>query len=293
VLIPPLESLARRLRSIQRTRSAPWLHRPPTYSLPAFLTGFGCEVQNKGSYDWPGQKRPEFALWQYTLAGEGRLTYHGTTHVVRPGTAMVLFFPDDNRYWLPEGLHWEHFYLCLGGREILPVWKEVAARRGPLLELPASSPSVMRAAELCERGLRGQFTSIYETSAESYALAMALLQDTAPGGGPAAGELARAVEFCREHLAEDIGVSDMARAAGYSRYHFTRLFKQAHGLSPNDFLIDLRVSTAARLLRDPRATVKAVAKSCGFADPAYFCKVFRKSIGVSPGVFRDSGMYSG
>jgi AraC-like DNA-binding protein len=209
--------------------------------------------------------------------------------------AMVLYFPDDNHYWLPEGSIWEHFYLCLGGREILPAAKEAIARRGPLIELAPTSATVMQAAAICERGQRGQIASAYESSGLCYSLAMALLQDTAPNAAdaPSADHLARAVQYCRDHLAEDIGVRDLARAAGYSRYHFTRLFKQAHGISPNDFLIDLRVNTAARLLRDPDASVKDVAKSCGFADAAYFCKVFRRAFGVSPGIFRDSGMYTG
>jgi AraC-like DNA-binding protein len=288
-----LDALGRRFRAITPVRNAPWISRPP-YSLPAFLTGFGYERVKPG-YDWPGQKRPAFVLWQYTLAGEGRLSVHGTTYAVRPGTAMILFFPDDNRYWLPEGSQWEHFWLCLGGREIMPAWQEAIARKGPLFELAANADSVLQAATICERGLRGQLTTAYESSSLCYALAMALLQDTAPNAasGPSADHLARAVQFCREHLAEDIGVRDLARAAGYSRYHFTRLFKQAHGISPNDFLIDLRVNTAARLLRDPDASVKDVAKSCGFADSAYFCKVFRRVFGVSPGTYRDSGMYTG
>jgi AraC-like DNA-binding protein len=282
------------MRSIQTQRKGPWISRPP-YPLTAFITAFGHE-RVRPDYDWEGQKRPEFVLWQYTLAGEGRLSFHGTTQAVRPGTAMVLFFPDDNRYWLPEpdGL-WEHFYLCLGGSEIIRAWREAIARKGPLIELPANSGAVLQAAAICERGLRGEFATAYESSALAYALAMALLEDTRPqaANATAAGQLAQAVEYCRAHLAEDIGVADMARAAGYSRYHFTRLFTEAHGRSPNDFLVDLRVSTAARLLRDPRASVKQVAAACGFADAGYFCKVFRKALGVSPGTFRDSGMYSG
>jgi len=46
---------------------------------------------------------------------------------------------------------------------------------------------------------------------------------------------------------------------------------------------------AMRLLQTTRDSVKEVACSCGFEDPAYFCKVFRRIYQVTPGVFRQTG----
>lgn len=292
---PVLADLVRRMRRLRTHPKAPWFGRWP-YPLSATVTGSGSEVRTS-DYDWHGIRRGsvEFVLFQYTLAGEGRLAFHGREQVVRPGTAMLLHFPDDNRYWLPEGGMWEHFYLCMAGKEMMQACRTVVERKGPLLELAPDSAPVAQAALACERCLRGQVTSPFESSALAYAIAMELLQwaHESPAPGDHAGQLQRAMYYCRQRIADDIGVEDMARAAGYSRYHFTRLFTQAHGISPSDWLVDLRVTTAAKLLRDAGATVKEVAAACGFADPAYFCKVFRKAIGVSPGAFRDSGMYTG
>ena len=54
--------------------------------------GYSCET--KSSYDWYGLKRgnANFALFQYTLAGSGCLTYDKTDYLVQPGSAMLLFF---------------------------------------------------------------------------------------------------------------------------------------------------------------------------------------------------------
>lgn len=292
-----LEALAARLRPLQ---GQPWplqLPRPP-YPLAATITGCGCERRTTPDYDWVGLKRGEtdWALFQYTLSGAGRVQVHGQESIVPPGSAMLLVFPDDNRYWLPPGGMWEHFYLCLGGREAIAAVKHVTARRGWVIPLPADGAVVLQAAAACIQFRRGKFASTCEVSAATYQLLMTLIQDTAvpaaatPGRAP---QLARAVALAQERYAEDLSVDDLARAAGYSRYHFTRLFTQAYHCSPMDYLCDLRLGHAARLLRESDAAVKDIARACGFADAGYFCKVFRRAQGTTPGQFRASGIIPG
>jgi len=82
----------------------------------------------------------------------------------------------------------------------------------------------------------------------------------------------------------------MAEVAGLSRYHFSRRFQDARGVSPARFLAELRMQEAVRLIQTNLA-VNEVARRCGFRDPNYFCKAFRRSFGVSPGAFAQSGMY--
>jgi len=264
------------------------------YPLCATVFGAGCEVRSTTDYDWHGLRRgsTDFILLQYTLAGEGRLTFHGEHHVVRPGVLMMLAIPDDHRYFLAAGHHWEHFYLCLLGNEAVSACRQIIARHGPLLSLEADSPAIAQASALYERVHRGQIRSAFENSALAYGLVMTLLQDTSRGvaSGESVAHLARAEAYCREHFAEDLSVAELAQVAGFSRYHFARLFRQSHGVSPNEFLIDLRISTAARMLRDSQKSVKLIARDCGFHDAGYFSKVFRRAIGVSPGRFRDGGM---
>ncbi len=93
-------------------------------------------------------------------------------------------------------------------------------------------------------------------------------------------------QFCRRNLARPIGVKDMARVAGLSRFHFSRQFSRARGLPPGQFLTRLRLDEAIRLLSVGATSVKQVALQCGYQDPNYFCKVFRRSFGVSPGSLR-------
>jgi AraC-like DNA-binding protein len=93
-------------------------------------------------------------------------------------------------------------------------------------------------------------------------------------------------EFCKANLAQPICVEDLARFAGMNRTHFSRMFKGARGLSPKRYLTALRLEKALQLVSGGDIRVKQVAPLCGFSDPNYFCKVFRRNFGVSPSSYR-------
>jgi len=82
------------------------------------------------------------------------------------------------------------------------------------------------------------------------------------------------------------GLEAMATAAGLSRFHFVRRFKRATGTTPWRYLLDLRLAKAKNLLTDPACTIAAAAHASGFADPAYFARLFRQRTGRSPRAFR-------
>ncbi len=263
-------------------------------SLHALITATGYE-ERSNDYDWHGLKRgsAEFCLFQYTLAGRGQLAFDGARHTVLPGQAMLLWFPHDNRYWLASGDHWRHFYLCLTGREVMRAWRSVVARRGPLIDLADGSPSLALAVEVAIAGMTGAIRDPWTSSSHAYRLAMALCAEVL--GDPGAGPRHPAVETAKRHgrarFADGIGVSDLARVAGLSRHHFARSFARAEGTTPSQWLADLRAREATRLLRETRLTVAEVGTRCGYQDAAYFCRAFRRIVGVSPGEFRSSGMY--
>lgn len=90
--------------------------------------------------------------------------------------------------------------------------------------------------------------------------------------------------------AQSISVSQVAAAVGVSAGHLSRVFKRTTGLTFERYLMGQRVDAAKRMLLEPLATISEVSENCGFADPAYFARVFRKVAGRSPSQYRDEPM---
>ncbi|MBD2846008.1 AraC family transcriptional regulator [Paenibacillus sp. IB182496] len=85
---------------------------------------------------------------------------------------------------------------------------------------------------------------------------------------------------------QSISIARIARTLGYHRTHLSKMFKQATGLSPMQYLFKIRMERAETLLRQ-KLTVAQVAASVGYADALYFSKQFRKWKGLSPSAFRE------
>jgi AraC family transcriptional regulator len=105
-------------------------------------------------------------------------------------------------------------------------------------------------------------------------------------GGLPAARLRRVEEFLMAHLAEDIGLDDLAAIADLSAKHFARAFRQSTGMPPHRWLIERRIDRAKALLMEGDLNLAEIALTCGFADQSHFTAAFRKSVGATPGIFR-------
>jgi AraC family transcriptional regulator len=99
----------------------------------------------------------------------------------------------------------------------------------------------------------------------------------------------RAKDFIRANLTNGISLKEIADAAGdVSPYHFSRLFKEATGFSPHQFLIECRIVMAQQLLRSKRdLSLGEIAFRCGFADQSAFTRCYRQRTGLTPKQYRD------
>jgi AraC-like DNA-binding protein/DNA gyrase inhibitor GyrI len=103
-------------------------------------------------------------------------------------------------------------------------------------------------------------------------------------------QVGRAQRFIRMHLSESLSLTEIAKEARSSSYHFARLFLAYTGETPFDFLRRIRLATALRMLQeDPEGSVTEVALSVGYETPSAFNKIFKKTLKMSPSDFRNLG----
>jgi AraC-like DNA-binding protein/mannose-6-phosphate isomerase-like protein (cupin superfamily) len=94
----------------------------------------------------------------------------------------------------------------------------------------------------------------------------------------------RSLELMRERLGRTLTIRDLADAAGYSKFHFLRVFKAETGRTPHAYLMQCRIKRARERLRSGEAIADA-AYETGFADQAHFTRRFKELTGVTPGEF--------
>ncbi|MDR2049136.1 MAG: helix-turn-helix domain-containing protein [Treponema sp.] len=94
--------------------------------------------------------------------------------------------------------------------------------------------------------------------------------------------LAKALEYIREHYREGIQLGDAAEKALVSAAHLSRLFSEHLKTNFIDYLTELRIGEAEKLLKDPSMTVKDVAYAVGYQDPNYFGRIFKRITGRLP-----------
>ncbi|MGF6771637.1 AraC family transcriptional regulator [Paraburkholderia sp. GAS199] len=99
----------------------------------------------------------------------------------------------------------------------------------------------------------------------------------------------RVTEFIRANLAADLSITELAAQAGLSSFHFARVFREAVGETPHQFVTRLRLEEAGRLLRTTRQTVLQIAIAVGFENASHFSVQFKRSFGVTPLAYRLRG----
>ena len=101
----------------------------------------------------------------------------------------------------------------------------------------------------------------------------------------------RAVSLIEANFASRVSREEMARAAGLSISHFSKLFTQCMGISPHQYLLRCRLRHGKKLMLtlEQGLSIAEVACESGFADQAHFSRHFRRAYSVSPLAFRRSG----
>jgi len=93
-------------------------------------------------------------------------------------------------------------------------------------------------------------------------------------------------KYIMEHMVDDISVSRIADELHFNAQYLMRAFKKKTEMSIVEYITKTRMDTAKKILKETDLPVKDVAGMVGYADYAYFNRVFKKEIGVSPNHFR-------
>ena len=226
--------------------------------------------------------------------GSGWFEINGVRQTLRTKQALLIprgtphaYAASERDPWTIQWLHFlgddaaYFFTLLKPGSHIVPVESKLVAKLEGLF------------ADACT-ALAGGFTQqniICAAQAIRHMLGLIFFNNRAfhPRTKAASTEsLEKTLALLRERVDSVLTVAELARAAGLSVTHFSRLFRQHTGFAPMDYFIHLKMQRACRFLTLTPLTVKEVAARIGYEDPYYFSRLFCKVMGTPPSEYRKA-----
>lgn len=161
------------------------------------------------------------------------------------------------------------------------------------------SELIMRGVELDSRTARAAYLKTVSIDREAYQGFLKMLEIFAESLGAAANtfrtskadassnpSVAKAVRHVRRHLESPVSLGEIAKIAGASVRHFSKVFKEETGLTFVDYLTRERIERAKKRLGETPERISDIAFACGFESIAQFNRAFRKVAGESPSSYR-------
>ena len=108
-----------------------------------------------------------------------------------------------------------------------------------------------------------------------------------PDGPAMSAPVLEAVRYIRHHFTEDVSLADVARHIDMSQSWLTKRFNQECSMSVPQYLMQVRMERAKKMLLETNMLVFEIANAVGFDNPRYFVSVFKKAMGMTPTEYRE------
>ena len=116
---------------------------------------------------------------------------------------------------------------------------------------------------------------------------LAVLPDT-PSDSPQHNDAEIIKTYIDNHIYQNTKTSDLANLVHLSESQTIRMFKQAYGMTPHNYLLSMRMKSAQQLLEQTNLSIKEIAYNLGFSDEHYFSHLFKEKIGKNPTSYRKA-----
>lgn len=228
-------------------------------------------------------------LLHYVLSGTGTFRSGSEIWKLSAGDAFLIIPGLVCSYASDEAAPWEYCWVGFDGRD---AW-DILSSCGLTPECPVYHKEGQEKNALTGECLLSLNNAFYHDAGNTYlhlSLFYRFFSLLAPQAGAgradASGYIRQAVEYIRHNYAYDIKILDVARYLGIDRTYMYKLFSRELGLSPQQYLLNYRLTMAKQLLSSTTLRISEIANSCGFADSASFCHHFRAQFAITPTQFR-------
>ena len=231
----------------------------------------GMIVRKKGRYDY------HFLLIQ---SGECEVLHNGKTYLLTSGNLVIYAPYEEQRYVFNTDCTslWCHF----GGYAVDELFATLNINSGVYFLKP-------------KKRIFESFSNLiqrfHQPERERYANVSLLeliyeISDTNNENTDNQDALLPILTHININYNKDITLDELAKMSGYSKSRFSHIFSEITGTTPVKYQNSIRLKISAEMLLSTKNTISEIAINCGFSDPLYYSKLFKREYGVSPTEYR-------
>lgn len=255
-----------------------------------YVSGDRWWLDKEGNNWWSRKDHFRYNAIYLPKVGEFDLKIGDTWHHVAPGNLIYIPAESDLEFFFdgqgPLEKYYIHFDLTFGANQlsdyfkishVIPLRESTRAEQlfADLRRFCADSGEPV--AQLAANGLL--FSLVAEMLWQSGAEFIRTPENLEK-------EIRDTLKYMNSHIGDDLSVTRLAERVGYSAPYFTKKFKKALGVTPTDYIANLKISYAKSWLMTGEMSVGAVAEALGFCDSSYFSNFFKAKTGLYPGYYR-------
>ncbi len=238
-------------------------------------------------------------LFHYVISGTGMLyadDTSGHTHIyqIKSGQGFMIFPNQINTYIADKDLPWEYTWVEFDGlrvREALSITG--LSPDAPVYHARSHDMRETMMQEMLYIARHGDMPP-FHLIGHLYLFLDALTRSVSPmglstskGGKLRDFYIREALAFIELNFQNDISVENIADHCGLNRSYFGKIFKGAVGQTPQEFLLNYRMTKAAELLKLSRLSIGDISKAVGYDNQLHFSRAFKNVFGVPPRVWRN------
>lgn len=224
----------------------------------------------------------------YSVSGQGWLDYEGIYQKISPGTITCIDLGKRHGIGAVKGSIWEHYWILCHGKAFEDIYTLVFNKNNVhKLQNPSQFANSFK-----ELYFSKQNHSVYfDIDAMSVILQVcSTLMNQDPSfvrkKDPFSIMLKQTIEYIDNNYFKELDVAVLAENAGYSRFHFSRLFKAHTGFSPRGYITKVRIEKAKDMLTRSNFPLQIIAEKAGFGTVNYLIRVFKEQENITPGKYR-------
>lgn len=273
------------------SKNSIWEIATPTLQakkLPFYILEYGYFFADEKYYT----KRidADMYLMYVTISGKGLLLYDGKEIILDAGSIVVISCNKEHIYRTISDEDWEFKWIHFNGQAVTTYYNlvnpnDINVYKGVDLTQFIGILDKLRLNLMSQDLLHSLKASDIITELLTMLITI-YLEESRGALSDAKLKIEAVTSFMRENYFAKIAIDDLASKCYYSKFHFIRFFKRQLGISPYEYLTNIRINKAKELLYLTQLSLSEIAEKTGFSDSKNFITNFRVSTSMTPGKYR-------